>query len=378
MLQLLKIKVMSLIRADVIRKSDFEQHGLPGLEPGRLLAILTGHLKRKGVILTRDFVAAVITLCDNNGIRLHTFFRAIGIDPDDLDDATAKSLAEASMAVYQGLSDWLQHRRGSNPTPVFQGSRGSYISEILGMGPGARVHLIPSKTYITKRSGTAAMKARKRDNDACILTHSAGCLEACHIIPYSVAKTQGDKVESAFWKFLKAYLPEEDYNRVIDFIFGVSSDDMNRTNINRLENLICLDSSVHHRFNEGWITLHPIEGTFTPSSYSVRLEFITSRRPVENLEKGTNSVGFPWRIGEHLNVQDDPTLQGFAFFDLKSQALLKDGMAIEISTPDPVQLPLPSPGLLRLHAAISRIVRMAGRSIDDTLFGFEDVDDDES
>ncbi|KAK6349872.1 hypothetical protein TWF696_006134 [Orbilia brochopaga] len=373
---------MSLISSDAIRVSHFEQQGLPGQDAGRLLSTLTGRLKAKGTILTLDFVACIVSLCDNDTQRLQAFFRAINVDPANLDEDTEEKIAQGSVLVRQGISNWMQHRFISDVSQDIKGSvssdRDREMSELLKLGQIPRAHLLPSKTVITNRSGIAALRAKRRDKNACVISRSIMCVEACHIIPYCVARTQLDKEEKPFWKFMKAYLPEQDYNQLVDFIFTTKRSSSGKTNINRMENLVCLESSVHYRFNEGSITFQPVEGTVTPTSYSLRLQFITSRHPVENLEKGKNPAGFPWHLGDHLEVKEDPMLSLFRIYDHTTDMKLGDGAVFEISTDDPVDLPLPDPALFRLHAAMSRITRMAGRSLDGTLHGFEDLSGDEA
>jgi hypothetical protein len=129
--------------------------------------------------------------------------------------------------------------------------------------------------------------------------------------------------------------------------------------VNRLENLITLTKNEHFYFGEGKIVLEPVDGSSSSdgSSYLVRLHKLpgyTHTPSQSNIPINYSPI--------QLTEDEDQSIVDILIANRSPRYELQTGVTIRLTTDDPQQRPLPDPQLLRLHAALSRVVRMAGRA----------------
>jgi len=68
--------------------------------------------------------------------------------------------------------------------------------------------------------------------------------------------------------------------------------------------------------------------------------------------------------GTQLTEAEDEQLRGSIVYDTLNGRFLRSGDLVTLSTDDPVKRPLPHPDLLRLHAALARVIRCAAQAYD--------------
>ena len=92
------------------------------------------------------------------------------------------------------------------------------------------------------------------------------------------------------------------------------------------------------------------------TSYDVSFQWLPQRRPAPvDLTQVLNP-------GQQLREEEDPDISGPFVINHRTNTRLVSGTVIRLHTSDPTNYPLPHPDLLRLHAAIARVVRCAGAS----------------
>lgn len=151
-----------------------------------------------------------------------------------------------------------------------------------------------------------------------------------------------------------------------------------KTNINRLENVITLDHSVHPAFSNGLIGFELVEGSETKSSYRLRLRKLATRSETDDFSCEKLHASIPSSYGGLNSIKDDIHLKGVVLVDARSgeQEFIRDGFEFLVSTPDPDRLPLPSLILLKLHLAISQIIRLSGAGSVPEDVDFDDDDNE--
>ena len=169
-----------------------------------------------------------------------------------------------------------------------------------------------------------------------------------------------------------------DYLGLRDVAVGAS-----QQKINRLENLMTLNKNVHRYWDTGKIILEPVgdplavfespNASPTPilRHYDVIFSYLPShRRPSEASGWDHNTLVQAVPIPSlQYSEDEDPILNGIYIVRLGEGGQIRQqrgppqevvtGMRIRLMTLDPVKYPLPHPDLLRLHAALSRVVRCA-------------------
>ncbi|KAF3257106.1 hypothetical protein TWF192_001385 [Orbilia oligospora] len=156
-------------------------------------------------------------------------------------------------------------------------------------------------------------------------------------------------------------------------IWGIQDD---RTLINRLENTISLSPGCHCEFNDGLFILEPLtqDGSFLlavdlskfaeaeiPAKYPVRY----SKLPGQIKPLATRGAGLQGLSIDDLDpyeLDHDPDVVNARIYNQSMDRALRDGEIVWLETDNPDLRPLPHPHLLWLHANISRVVRMCGRS----------------
>ncbi|KAF3160454.1 hypothetical protein TWF788_003137 [Orbilia oligospora] len=149
-----------------------------------------------------------------------------------------------------------------------------------------------------------------------------------------------------------------------------------RTLINRLENTISLSPGCHCEFNDGLFILEPLtqDGSSLlavdlskfaeaeiPAKYPVRY----SKLPGQIKPLATRGAGLQGLSIDDLDpyeLDHDPDVVNARIYNQSMDRALRDGEIVWLETDNPDLRPLPHPHLLWLHANISRVVRMCGRS----------------
>ncbi|PUU80759.1 hypothetical protein B9Z19DRAFT_1063217 [Tuber borchii] len=122
----------------------------------------------------------------------------------------------------------------------------------VGWVAGNTAHPVTAHGQHNGRSRAAETDCLKRDNHQCIITgrtpQDGSTIEVAHIIPFDLANNPHCR-DLDFWKMLDIFQGKE----ATDTMFAEAID-----KINGLENLICLDSTIHSMFRDGRIILTPV------------------------------------------------------------------------------------------------------------------------
>ncbi|KAF3901587.1 hypothetical protein ABW21_db0203408 [Orbilia brochopaga] len=158
-----------------------------------------------------------------------------------------------------------------------------------------------------------------------------------------------------------------------------AAQDSGRTNINRLENLVTLANNIHSAWGSGLFMMEPLDTdnetpitvdlsrfaeTAVPQSYSIKVRYLTA--PTSPLYKASEGI-------THLSLDEvlvyepdnDPTIWSKQVWNQNRLNQIEDGAVFTWSTKDPINSPLPHPHLLWLHGSLSRVVRLAGRGLEE-------------
>ena len=116
----------------------------------------------------------------------------------------------------------------------------------------------PEEEEELKRSGGAISNCLLRDQRRCVVTGKSMKdhypIEIAHIIPFAFAKKKSCR-NYEFWLLLELFFGIEKTNAMFEEL---------SSNINGLENLVALDSSIHSMFDSGSLSLTPIDLGGTP------------------------------------------------------------------------------------------------------------------
>jgi HNH endonuclease len=184
-------------------------------------------------------------------------------------------------------------------------------------------------------------------------------VEAAHIFPYSLAKRKDDilKQKTDFYQVFELFFGAERAASLQECITGDPQDP--RTNINRLENLITFTQHEHCFFGAGMIILEPVPGSQYPDNSAYDVVFKKLGRSAHTANQADLPINHP---PTPLDERHAPDLKEVFLPHYNTRTEIQTGHIIRLTTTDPVTRPLPDPALLKLHADISRVVRMAGRA----------------
>ncbi|KAI9768090.1 MAG: hypothetical protein M1840_005124 [Geoglossum simile] len=231
---------------------------------------------------------------------------------------------------------------------------------------------VPSISRVTPRSRVNTTEAFERDGSASVVTRVPTPTQVAHIFPYSLASRKEDFTSRKldFYKVFSLFYGPTDADQLQTFIFGDPTNP--RTSINRLENLITLRIEEHNYFGDGKFVLEPEWATVTPTAYTVvfhKLPGCSHNDRQANIP--INEVPVPY------TEEEDERLGDMYFTNRWTREEIVSGMGLTLTTNDPETRPLPDPKLLALHAALSRVVRMAGRAGVQELGSCDDGEDEE-
>ncbi|RPB19113.1 hypothetical protein L211DRAFT_843017 [Terfezia boudieri ATCC MYA-4762] len=283
------------------------------------------------------------------------------------------------------------------PTPPI-GNQGSTFSPLAGNR--------------TTRSATAAQQARHRDNECCILSHIPGP-QVANIFPFSpgLGPCSLHETKPHIFSLLTYLAGPTAVDNLTNYLLQVTTgqEGYGHTQVNRLENLLCLNRGYHEDFGHGFFVLEPagdplagLDPNGRLSEYEVRFSWVPqyrSRLPVpgddesqhvleDDHEAHRDDAGEDeyyqlqgegdWDLAQVLDPgvpmeeERDPTLfgrvisrtpgirLGLRIRGRQTPVRVETGFTFNLTTPDPVDYPLPHPDLLSLHAALMRVARAAG------------------
>ncbi|KAF8434466.1 hypothetical protein BGX38DRAFT_1145892 [Terfezia claveryi] len=127
-----------------------------------------------------------------------------------------------------------------------------------------------------------------------------------------------------------------------------------QTQINRLENLLCLFSSHREEYGHGLFVLEPVGDLLAGLDPNGQL----IPGDDERQDRDDAEEGDAWQS----EVYRTPAIprSGERRRWRRTAEILETGFTFSLTTPDPVDYPLPHPDLLCLHATLMRVARAAG------------------
>jgi len=279
----------------------------------------------------------------------------------------------------------------------------------------------PNSNRKTYRSSTAAKAATIRDQRRCLITLKDDPVEVAHLVPLSTYANANDfpRAQPAFITLLQMFAGEETKQNVMNYL-GLTSPSTSTTTaekpspaaqklINRMENLMTLSTETHRYWDTGKIILQPVGdplARFTTNPDALLTHYDVTFSYVPGHRRPSATVGWDETTLVQLcpipNLQfsedDDPGLHSMFLTRLTEPTpplpseppavptekkpsrraerfkALETGTVIRLTTTDPQKYPLPHPDLLRLHAALSRVVRCAAAAEPECM-DLEDDDD---
>ncbi|KAF8422265.1 hypothetical protein EV426DRAFT_606743 [Tirmania nivea] len=272
---------------------------------------------------------------------------------------SGSQLVVVARAVQRGVADFLT--RGGAPQHE---SNASVPSSGTG---GSHSH---SGAGDTPRSHTQTQRALFRDKSTCILTgHKTALNEVAHIFPYSLGRKNPVHTRSLstykpnLHSFLLLFAGESITSSLEKYLLSVSRSRNGTfwTNINRLENLLTLTPLLHRMWDQCMFTLTPIGDPLASGgdldAYDVAFHWLPRHR-----QSAHPDLSQVLDITTQLTEAEDEEISTSWLINQRKGERLISGSIFHLQTPDPKVYPLPHPDLLRLHAALSRVVRCAGAS----------------
>ncbi|KAK6329911.1 hypothetical protein TWF718_003338 [Orbilia javanica] len=332
--------------------------------------LINDALKASDLSITASFGAMIhvlslsheldLTSLNESGIGILDYQGCSGVELEKL----GQSLNKIGITIDRAISHWLQRICAS----TIPSSRHSTPQ------PGIPARTFASVSVVSPRSTDLANQARIRDKHRCVVSHRTGkSVQVCHIIAYSIGKKISKRYKSEFWNFLAMFVGKEPMRKIHDYVIGQTDAG---TLINRLENTILLSSELRVDFNEGIFVLEPLTQDASSPLPIDLLNFCASKIPTEYPVRyaqlpgqtrplATRGAGLPSLSMDDVDpyeLSQDPGIAGSRAYNHSLRRLLENGDIIWLRTDNPTSRPLPHPHLLWLHANISRVVRMSGRS----------------
>ncbi|EFR03825.1 hypothetical protein MGYG_06824 [Nannizzia gypsea CBS 118893] len=189
------------------------------------------------------------------------------------------------------------------------------------------------------RSKIISMKCKERDDYKCIVTKSAGPIDAAHIFPVSLNK--GDE-RASFFGLLKEFWAqriekwESRLNNGTEFI----------------ENEMSFSPSIHRYHSAGLFGLQPIEASSDGKSLKLGFYWL-DKRQTESSAEMVDLMNIP-ALAHDFRPKD------IAICSSRDEHIIRSGEVIELTTEDPEELPLPDWDLLELQWVLQRLTALKG------------------
>ncbi|EGE03145.1 hypothetical protein TEQG_02181 [Trichophyton equinum CBS 127.97] len=205
------------------------------------------------------------------------------------------------------------------------------------------------------RSHSVRQKCKERDDFKCIVTKSAGPVDAAHIFPNSLNESDS---RANFLGLLRQLWVQR--------IGKWESRLKNGTEF--VENELTLSPSLHWYHSKGLFGLQPIEATSDGKSLKLGFYWLDKR------QTGKSS--------EMVDLMDIPTLahdfqpKDIAICSSRDEHIIRSGEVIELITEDPEKRPLPDWDLLEMQWVLQRLTALKGAAdVPDTIL--DDSDDND-
>lgn len=207
------------------------------------------------------------------------------------------------------------------------------------------------------RSLKVKMDCNTRDGDHCQITHVQSSpthpLNVCHILAFSIK----DGKSFDFWKFIAMFLGDKETEQLREMTLAPST-----MSTDCIQNVMLLESHVHHYFDTGSLSLVPnIEDLTFPYDMATTTQYSATVEMANGSQQVAIAV-FKW-----VKVPGEADVR-------KLDYELKPGDQVTFTTTDPKTMPIPHPLLLQLHALVCRILHIQGAAGYPVLPDYDDSD----
>lgn len=295
--------------------------------------------------LQRASLTAVLTILNDYfpGDEITRAFTDSVADKTQSDNTALASLADT---IDLGLIAFLAKRGGQSNTADNQ-----EIITNSNSSTSSTTAVPPKRVRVSKKSGQSSRRqhirdaCRTRDDEECRICKDGMGLTA-HILPFSI---QQRRRSVDFWAFVAMFRGVEATDQL-----KAAALDPDPKDPDNIMNVIFLCSKCHTLFDKTMLSLIP---QILESADSI---FPYDPRMVNHYDA---VVEFPagWRRAVVSILQDDGEVKR-----------MRPGHVLTLHTDDPMNLPLPHPLLLQLHAVCSRMVVMRAAA------GYPVLTDDDS
>lgn len=216
-----------------------------------------------------------------------------------------------------------------------------------------------------RRDVKIVKRSKERDGNLCVIS-GIGAAQACHIYPWCAFGAQSLTRAANFWEVLRMFWPKDKVDAWRAKIFHNNGTPHGTETV---ENMITFTATLHNFYTEGAFALRPVR--ITADKTQLELEFHWLRRQVRDPRATVDLLELPMSSRGLLGSERG---QYLCYMDNGVPTRLVSGQKFTMKTDDPVNKPLPDPGLLELQWHMQRILAMSGAAgwkEDD----FEDDDD---
>ncbi|KAJ4285961.1 hypothetical protein N0V90_013527 [Kalmusia sp. IMI 367209] len=227
---------------------------------------------------------------------------------------------------------------GSDASP---GTRATRSAKKLGT-PGGSV----------RRDTKVKHLCKERDSKVCAITGiGPTTIEACHIYPFSAFGSNNPNRVDRFWDVLKMFWTKDKVEAWRAKIFLHNAPHGTDT----VENMITFSSLVHGFHTKCLFALRPVR--MTTDKTKLELEFHWIKKQVRD---PVTKVDLQEEPQSTKGLTDSTPCEWLARKEGGVVKIITSGDRFTMTTDDPVNKPLPDPGLLELQWHLQRIFAMSG------------------
>ncbi|KAK1984581.1 hypothetical protein LZ30DRAFT_585867 [Colletotrichum cereale] len=215
------------------------------------------------------------------------------------------------------------------------------------------------------RQESPKQTALERDGSQCVLLKSQDP-QVAHIYPHA-SVVNADQC-SAISRALK-YLWGKD-------IISKFMDEMGQNIVDKPENLLSLDCSIHFWMDQFKVALEPIPEVSNPRELFVRFRHLQDsslgrkKGQKDRFEEGMDLNHDPKHVLKELRVSTGELLK-FEVRNVETGEAIRDGHVFKITTDSPTDRPLPSITIMQVYYRMALMIRLAGAAEED-----DETDDD--
>ncbi|OAL69989.1 hypothetical protein A7D00_6028 [Trichophyton violaceum] len=189
------------------------------------------------------------------------------------------------------------------------------------------------------RSQLVSRMCKERDDFKCIVTKSAGPIDAAHLFPVSLNKSDD---RANFFSLLKNLWAQRIGKWEGRFKNGTEF----------VENEVSFSPSLHRYHAKGLFALQPIEATSDGRSLKLGFYWL-NKRQVERSKEMVDLMDIP-ALAHDFRPKD------IAICSSRDEHIIRSGEVIELITKDPEKLPLPDWHILEMQWVLQRLVALKG------------------